>query len=146
MRVALHSWLTLEGEQFARDETDKQQREETLLQMATMGPGQNVQMERLVGMFTDQVRVLPERSRVNLVDVRGAGKPSAFQNDESKNETEIRQSAIADKFARTETRPNKSTGAGGGLTEGESWLLVHNFGRNGQEARRGLRKRLTHWW
>ena len=41
-------------------------------------------MERLIGVLTDQVRVLSERSRVNLVDVQGVGQPHVFQNDASK--------------------------------------------------------------
>ena len=94
--------------------------------IAPTGAGHNVQIDRLIGVLTDQVRVLSEWSRVNLVDVKCIGKPSVFQNDESKfyewvkkiencliridphleamltwaleNETEIRQSTIADEF------------------------------------------------
>ena len=41
-------------------------------------------MERLIAVLADPVRVLCERTRVNLMDVKGVGKPSVFQNDEPK--------------------------------------------------------------
>ena len=63
----------------------QQQQHETLLQTATTGRGQNAQMERLIGVLTDQLRVLSARRGVNSVDVKGVGKPSVFQHDESKS-------------------------------------------------------------
>ena len=39
--------------------------------------------EQFIGVLADPVRVLLERSKVNLVDVEVVGKPSVFQNDES---------------------------------------------------------------
>ena len=57
----------------------QQQQHETGLHTATTGPRQNVQMERWIGVWFSL-----KRSRMNLVDVKGAGKPSVFQNDESR--------------------------------------------------------------
>ena len=54
----------------------QQQQQEALLRTATTGQGQNVQIERVVGVLIDRVRVFSDRSRVNFVDVRGVGKPS----------------------------------------------------------------------
>ena len=106
-----------------------------------------MQIERLIGVLTDQVRVLSEWSRVNLIDVKCIGKPSVFQNDESKfyewvkkiencliriephleamltwaleNETEIRQSIIADEFGSN----GEPTEQAEGVCAGSGWCI-----------------------
>ena len=51
---------------------------------STAPTGSSMQMERLIGLLTEQVKVLSERSRPSLVDVKGVGKPTVFQNSEAK--------------------------------------------------------------
>ena len=98
-------------------------------------------MERLIEVLADQVRVLSERTRENLVDIRGVGNPSVFQNDESKfyewakkiedyligleshldmmlgwaldKETEIKQSMIAEKLDPTKKKKHDEVCEGG---------------------------------
>ena len=60
------------------------QKQDTLLQTAMIGPMQNVQMKRLIGVLADQVQVLSERSRVTLVGVKDVGKPTFFHYDGSR--------------------------------------------------------------
>ena len=96
------------------------------------------------------------------MDVKGVGKPSVFQNDESKfyewakkiedcligiephPETIltwlVRTRPTSDRaclLTRLETRVNESTGVLAHLTEGVSWSMVQHCGRNGLEAWRG---------
>ena len=41
-------------------------------------------VERLLEMMTEQLRILGERSRPTLVDVKGIGKPTVFKNEDAR--------------------------------------------------------------
>ena len=88
-------------------------------------------MERFIGVLADQVRVLSERSRVNLVDVKGVGKPSVFQNDESKFYERAKK--IEDLLVDTE-RHLEGMLSWEALENEAEIMIAEKFGKNGDST------------
>ena len=94
----------------------QQQQQQTLLQTAMRGPVRSVQIQPLIGVLADQVRVLSKGSRVNLI------KQSLIADRLGENRDPTEQ---VDGYAQVEVQLKTVLAH---LTEGESWSIVQNCG------------------